>query len=182
MTAAAVAQRCDPRARRSGGGWIARCPAHRDNSPSLSVRAGRDGRVVVHCWAGCATADVLRAVGLAWADVFGDARPMTRAQVQAHRRRQRAAERQHERLAAEARALAERIRRLGALEVRAVDRVRDIHAGAPERWAGEMWLLAEAAAGWAGDTSRLAAEHDRRLGRLYSRQGRGADAAREVAA
>jgi hypothetical protein len=29
--------------RRNGAGWIARCPAHEDRSPSLSVREGDDG-------------------------------------------------------------------------------------------------------------------------------------------
>lgn len=41
-----------------GGRWhgsygIARCPAHDDRSPSLSIKDGRDGRLLVHCFAGC---------------------------------------------------------------------------------------------------------------------------------
>ena len=44
--------------------WKARCPAHRDRSPSLSVRALDDGRVLVHCFAGCTIEAVLGAVGL----------------------------------------------------------------------------------------------------------------------
>jgi hypothetical protein len=32
-------------ARPSRGGWLARCPAHQDHSPSLSIREGNDGRV-----------------------------------------------------------------------------------------------------------------------------------------
>ena len=39
-------------------GFLARCPAHPDRTPSLSVREGVDGRVLLHCWAGCATAEV----------------------------------------------------------------------------------------------------------------------------
>lgn len=49
--------------RRSGAGWIARCPAHEDNEPSLSVNVGAKGHVLVHCFAGCsfrAVADALR--------------------------------------------------------------------------------------------------------------------------
>ena len=42
-------------ARRIGQGkWQGRCPAHADRSPSLSVAEGQDGRVLVHCFAGCA--------------------------------------------------------------------------------------------------------------------------------
>jgi DNA primase len=37
----------------AGGDWMARCPAHDDHNPSLSIRVGNDGRVLVHCHAGC---------------------------------------------------------------------------------------------------------------------------------
>ena len=49
--------------RRSGKGWIARCPAHEDHRPSLSIDEGRDGRALVMCGAGCKTTDVLAALG-----------------------------------------------------------------------------------------------------------------------
>jgi putative DNA primase/helicase len=39
-------------ARRSGSCWMALCPAHKDRNPSLSI-AEKDGRVLVHCHAGC---------------------------------------------------------------------------------------------------------------------------------
>jgi DNA-binding transcriptional regulator YiaG len=32
--------------RKSGKGWMARCPAHEDRTPSLSVSEGDDGRVL----------------------------------------------------------------------------------------------------------------------------------------
>jgi putative DNA primase/helicase len=54
-------------ARRIGGGWIARCPAHDDREPSLAVREGEDGRVLVRCHAGCdqwRVIEVLRSRGL----------------------------------------------------------------------------------------------------------------------
>lgn len=47
-----------------------RCPAHDDSSPSLSVTQTRDGRILVHCFAGCSQIEViqaLRAMGL-WDD------------------------------------------------------------------------------------------------------------------
>ena len=51
------------------GRWIARCPAHEDRSPSLSIR-DIDDRVLVHCFAGCGVGDVLLAVGLTLADLY----------------------------------------------------------------------------------------------------------------
>ena len=64
MTAEFIAHRLG--ARRSGHGWSGRCPAHQDRSPSLSITE-KDGRVLVHCHAGCEQRDVidaLRARGL----------------------------------------------------------------------------------------------------------------------
>jgi hypothetical protein len=56
--------------RRNGDRFTARCPAHRDKSPSLSVARGHDNRVLMHCHAGCATDDVLAAIGWRLADLF----------------------------------------------------------------------------------------------------------------
>ena len=50
--------------------WIAKCPAHGDKSPSLSIRELDDGRVLLHCFAGCGALDVLDAVGLEWGALF----------------------------------------------------------------------------------------------------------------
>ena len=56
--------------KRTGNGqFIACCPAHDDRSPSLSIREVDDGRVLLNCLAGCATEDVLGAVGLDFSDV-----------------------------------------------------------------------------------------------------------------
>jgi 5S rRNA maturation endonuclease (ribonuclease M5) len=49
----------------------AQCPAHPDNSPSLSVTP-IDGQVLIYCHAGCDTADVLAAVGLTLRDLYDD--------------------------------------------------------------------------------------------------------------
>ena len=51
------------RANRNGT-WVARCPAHDDRSPSLSIATGDDGKVLLHCFAGCGAVDVVEAVGL----------------------------------------------------------------------------------------------------------------------
>lgn len=55
-------------ARQEGDGqWSALCPAHDDRNPSLSFKRGEDGKLVVHCHAGCSFEDILRAAGL-WRD------------------------------------------------------------------------------------------------------------------
>jgi 5S rRNA maturation endonuclease (ribonuclease M5) len=51
---------------RVGSCWMAICPGHDDRSPSLSIREV-DGKVLLHCHAGCNQADViaaLKALGL----------------------------------------------------------------------------------------------------------------------
>jgi len=55
---------------RSGKGWTARCPNHQDRFASLSVAEGDDGRVLLHCHAGCSTDSVVTAMGLAMVDLF----------------------------------------------------------------------------------------------------------------
>src|ERR1700730_5984372 len=57
-------------ARRAGKGWIARCPAHDDRRPSLSISEGRDGRVLIQCFAGCSTDAITSSLGLAMTDRF----------------------------------------------------------------------------------------------------------------
>ena len=47
----------------SGSGFMARCPVHEDRRPSLSIHAGLDGAVLVHCHAGCEQQDVIAALG-----------------------------------------------------------------------------------------------------------------------
>ena len=54
----------------SPGQYVARCPAHDDKSPSLSIKGCDDGRVLVHCFAGCEVENVLSAVGLTFSDVM----------------------------------------------------------------------------------------------------------------
>lgn len=50
--------------------WKARCPFHEDRRPSLSVGLGRDGRVLLRCWAGCHWRDVVESMGLSPRDLF----------------------------------------------------------------------------------------------------------------
>lgn len=51
---------------RLGGHWNGRyalvpCPAHEDRTPSLSIRQGQHS-ILVHCFAGCDSGDVMRAI------------------------------------------------------------------------------------------------------------------------
>lgn len=86
MNAEQIAERLH--ARHSRGGWIARCPAHPDRSPSLSIREGNDGRTLVYCHAGCTTEAVCEAIGIKVADLFskpGQAQSKPRAVREAER-------------------------------------------------------------------------------------------------
>ena len=53
---------CQPTQTRDG--WRARCPAHEDKNPSLSVGHGDRKPVVLKCHAGCPSAAILVALGL----------------------------------------------------------------------------------------------------------------------
>jgi hypothetical protein len=57
-------------AKRSGKGWMAHCPAHEDDKPSLSISEGADGRALVKCHAGCPLEAVLSALGMKHRDLF----------------------------------------------------------------------------------------------------------------
>ncbi len=46
------------------GRYIAQCPAHDDKHPSLTLRETDDGRILLHCFAGCSAEEVLSAVSL----------------------------------------------------------------------------------------------------------------------
>jgi hypothetical protein len=67
------------------GSWSARCPAHEDRHNSLSVREAEDGKVLVHCFAGCSPENVVASVGLEMRDLFpagAENLPHRRATVQ----------------------------------------------------------------------------------------------------
>ena len=46
----------------AGKSGMCRCPAHEDRTPSMSVSETRDGRVLVHCFAGCSQEAVIGAL------------------------------------------------------------------------------------------------------------------------
>lgn len=49
--------------------WTARCPAHDDTTPSLSIAEGDDQPVVFHCHAGCTSEDIVEALSMDWGRV-----------------------------------------------------------------------------------------------------------------
>jgi hypothetical protein len=52
------------------GSWTACCPAHEDKSPSLGIRQAEDGRILLHCFAGCSVQAITGAVGMDVGDLF----------------------------------------------------------------------------------------------------------------
>jgi RecA-family ATPase len=65
-----VLARLDRHKAKGHGQWIARCPAHDDRNPSLSIKEGENGAVLLKCFAGCDTAAVVAAMGLELSDLF----------------------------------------------------------------------------------------------------------------
>ena len=62
--------------------WRACCPAHEGTNPSaLSIAAGENGTVLLHCWVGCEVEAVVHALGMELTDLFPQfdqhARPST---------------------------------------------------------------------------------------------------------
>jgi len=75
-TSAPVARLLDrlERVRADRGGWRARCPAHDDRTPSLSIAEGDDGRALLFCHAGCNFDEITTALGLETSELFADDR------------------------------------------------------------------------------------------------------------
>ena len=96
MTAADIVAVLGGRMRGKSAG-TARCPAHTDRSPSLSIADGGDGKLLVHCHAGCEQVEVIAAleqIGL-WPECASNPPLMT--ETERERRRQQEAQREYER-------------------------------------------------------------------------------------
>jgi len=63
-----AARDCQPTG--DGAQLAARCPAHEDNHASLSITKASDGKLLVHCHAGCKPEAICAALGVALADLF----------------------------------------------------------------------------------------------------------------
>jgi len=51
------------------GKWLACCPAHPDKSPSLAIKE-IDGKILIHCFAGCQVSEIVSAIGLQLSDLM----------------------------------------------------------------------------------------------------------------
>lgn len=69
MTAEELLSRLDGVRARGEGAWQARCPAHHDESPSLSITEA-DGKTLLHCFAGCSVEAIVESLGLSLKDLF----------------------------------------------------------------------------------------------------------------
>lgn len=61
---------CNPKRGGHDGQYEAKCPAHDDRSPSLSIGVGDDDRCLLNCHRGCEPGAILDALGLEWKDIF----------------------------------------------------------------------------------------------------------------
>jgi len=68
VTAASIADRLN--GKKTASGWQAHCPAHEDRNASLSISEGDDGRVLIHCHAGCSFDAITTAMGMSPGDLF----------------------------------------------------------------------------------------------------------------
>jgi putative DNA primase/helicase len=56
--------------KKSGSGYVAKCPAHDDREPSLSIGYGDDGKAVLYCHAGCDAEEIVSRLGMTMQDLF----------------------------------------------------------------------------------------------------------------
>lgn len=70
MTIDNVIARLEKVKRTGRDSYMACCPCHGDKHPSLSIKYLSDGRVLIHCFAGCDVYSVLSSIGLEMSDLF----------------------------------------------------------------------------------------------------------------
>jgi hypothetical protein len=79
---------------RGPGKWSARCPGHKDKTPSLTITEGERG-LLVRCFSGCGLHGICEACGVTIRDLFYDSLPYdpeqrrAAAQQRANARRKR---------------------------------------------------------------------------------------------
>ena len=77
--------------RRTSRGFQARCPAHPDKTPSLSVSEGERG-ILLKCWSGCTLREICESLGVEQRELFWgalDLDPLRRRKAAQQRDRQR---------------------------------------------------------------------------------------------
>ena len=50
--------------------WLARCPSHRDEHPSLSIKEVDGGTILINCFAGCSAYEIVSSLGMRLGDLF----------------------------------------------------------------------------------------------------------------
>jgi len=68
MTLTEIISRFD--AHKNGNGWMAKCPIHADSTASLSISEGKDGRILLNCFAKCETKKIVESIGLKMSDLM----------------------------------------------------------------------------------------------------------------
>jgi putative DNA primase/helicase len=72
------------RVRRQGNSYMAICPSHDDRNPSLSIKE-KDGRILLHCFAGCSYEQVRAALGIDSSELNAGETNMDRGTYEAKR-------------------------------------------------------------------------------------------------
>lgn len=70
--------------KRSGAGYVAKCPGHGDRQQSLSINRGSDGKVLLKCFTGCTARQVVEAMGLELSDLFAEERKKAESAIPKH--------------------------------------------------------------------------------------------------
>ena len=94
MTATELLCHLDGVKSRGTGKWLARCPAHADKSPSLTMTEGDRG-ILLKCWAGCELTAITDKLGIGIKDLFYDdlSDPRQRREVMQRRAKEKATQR-----------------------------------------------------------------------------------------
>lgn len=56
--------------KKTGSGYIACCPGHEDENPSLSLSQSNDGKILLTCFAGCSIEDICASLNIQMSDLF----------------------------------------------------------------------------------------------------------------
>jgi hypothetical protein len=68
MTVSEFVARYQPQ--RRGNGWVMKCPTHDDSTASLSIGEGKNGIILLHCFAGCEVNAIVARLGITEKDLF----------------------------------------------------------------------------------------------------------------
>jgi len=63
--------------RQRGARYVAKCPAHADRTPSLSISEGDRG-ILIKCWTGCRVEEICGSLGITPRELFFETSPLQR--------------------------------------------------------------------------------------------------------